>query len=414
MRAKKAESTEPGERRSLTHIGGRTSTSGNPEAAEILSRALDVASSIESSEGEDAARAHVHGFHTYPARMHPTTARRLIEALSSPGDTVLDPFCGSGTVLVEARALGRRAIGSDLNPLAIQLARRKVNPASSEERAAIVARAEEVAAIATERRKAKAGASKRYGKDDVALFDPHVLLELDGLRVGLATLGDGPVRTSLELVLSSILVKVSKKAADTSEAPSAKRIAAGFASRLFVDKARELTERLAAIEPALASGPPATVLEGDARDLAFVSRHSVDLVVTSPPYAGVYDYLDHHKARLRWLQLHDRRLERDEIGARRDLGKLSAEAAWERFFEQMSDTFKALARVAKTGGRVVFLIADATRGRHVLASERLVGEAARAHRFDVVAIGSQARPHFKGPREEKLEHAVLLMKEGSR
>lgn len=46
-------------------------------------------------------------------------ARKLIETYSEPGDTLLDPFCGSGTMLVEATVLGRGSIGTDVDPLAV-------------------------------------------------------------------------------------------------------------------------------------------------------------------------------------------------------------------------------------------------------------------------------------------------------
>lgn len=48
-------------------------------------------------------KAYTHGFHSYPAMMIPQVARRLILEYSSEGDTLLDPFCGSGSVLVEAK-----------------------------------------------------------------------------------------------------------------------------------------------------------------------------------------------------------------------------------------------------------------------------------------------------------------------
>src|SRR5688572_30232246 len=62
-----------------------------------------------------------HGFHTYPAGMHPDAARDLVALF--PGETCFDPFCGGGTTLVEARAAGRRAFGADLSPIAVRVAR---------------------------------------------------------------------------------------------------------------------------------------------------------------------------------------------------------------------------------------------------------------------------------------------------
>lgn len=69
-----------------------------------------------------------HGFHPYPARMIPQLARRILQEFSREGDIVLDPFCGSGTVLVESRLNGRNSIGVDLNPLAVILAKAKSTP----------------------------------------------------------------------------------------------------------------------------------------------------------------------------------------------------------------------------------------------------------------------------------------------
>ena len=117
--------TEIKRRRSLTNVGGAVETSGDREEARNLAHAIDVAPETES---EAPDRAHVHGFHAYPARAHPVTARRLVEQYCPEGGTVLDPFCGSGTILIEAMLAGRAAIGTDLNPLAVMLARAKTFP----------------------------------------------------------------------------------------------------------------------------------------------------------------------------------------------------------------------------------------------------------------------------------------------
>ncbi len=63
-----------------------------------------------------------HDFYRYPARFSPTFAQAAIEAFTDPGETILDPFAGGVTSLVEALALGRNAVGLDISPLAVFLA----------------------------------------------------------------------------------------------------------------------------------------------------------------------------------------------------------------------------------------------------------------------------------------------------
>ncbi len=58
----------------------------------------------------------------YPTQKPLALLERIIRLASDEGDTVLDPFCGSGTTLVAAQHLGRRWIGIDVNPQAIEIA----------------------------------------------------------------------------------------------------------------------------------------------------------------------------------------------------------------------------------------------------------------------------------------------------
>jgi len=67
----------------------------------------------------------VHGIHPYPAMMVYPIARRLINEYSKEGGVVLDPFMGSGTVLVESILHSRSCIGVDLNPLVLLIANAK-------------------------------------------------------------------------------------------------------------------------------------------------------------------------------------------------------------------------------------------------------------------------------------------------
>ena len=60
-----------------------------------------------------------HNLYRYPARFSPYFVRAAIEEFTRPGEIVFDPFMGGGTTLVEASVLGRKALGIDINSLAV-------------------------------------------------------------------------------------------------------------------------------------------------------------------------------------------------------------------------------------------------------------------------------------------------------
>ena len=62
---------------------------------------------------------------SYPTQKPIELVKRCIAACTKPGDTVLDPFCGSGTTGVAALLLGRRFIGIDASPEALKLAEKR-------------------------------------------------------------------------------------------------------------------------------------------------------------------------------------------------------------------------------------------------------------------------------------------------
>lgn len=68
-----------------------------------------------------------HCFHNYPAMMIPQIAERLIREYGKGAKSLFDPYCGTGTSLVEANLCGINAFGSDLNPLARLIAKTKTS-----------------------------------------------------------------------------------------------------------------------------------------------------------------------------------------------------------------------------------------------------------------------------------------------
>lgn len=403
-------------KRALTNVGGRVERRGDPAAAALLAAALEV----------DPARGPgrlTHGFHTYPARIHPETAARLVAGLTSPGQTVLDPFCGSGTVLVEALVAGRRGVGRDLSPFAIRLAGLKTAVTSETQRRALKAAARRISSAASGRAKGGAPPREAGAAKLGEAFDPVTFSRLAWLRRLVAAERDPFARAALELVLSAILVKVSSLGSETGPRPRRGPGPPRDAASLFRDKALELSRMLEALgRAARASSSPdgrrgVDLAVDDARSLATVEPGSAHAIVTSPPYPNVYDYAEHHALRVAWLGLDDSALRSGEVGARRTFAEV--ERGLERWGRDGLAWTAALGRALAPGGRAAVLGGDgATAAGPVRFDEGLAGWA-RAAGLTVLAEASQKRPVFDEESRRafrgstRREHLVLLEKPGT-
>lgn len=69
-----------------------------------------------------------HGYYTYPAKFIPQLAQRLIVENSNKGDIIIDPFCGSGTTVLESIVNQRIGKGTDINEIATLIAKVKTTP----------------------------------------------------------------------------------------------------------------------------------------------------------------------------------------------------------------------------------------------------------------------------------------------
>ena len=75
-------------------------------------------------------KEYTHCLHNYPAMMIPQIARELLNRYGTPNGWVLDPYCGTGTSLVEASMFGMNGVGCDINPLVRLIATAKTTPIS--------------------------------------------------------------------------------------------------------------------------------------------------------------------------------------------------------------------------------------------------------------------------------------------
>lgn len=248
-----------------------------------------------------------HDLHAFAAKFPPQLPGAFIRGLTRPGDTVLDPMMGSGTAVVEAQVAGRRGVGLDLDPLALRISQAKTTVLDPARVAAtgtqVVARARQL--LADEPALADAMA-RRFDVKTRAFIDywffPHTQRELMALVLAIEEVGNAALRRFLELAFSAIIVTKSggvSRARDL--AHSRPHLVADKTPKPAIDQfALRLKKNIASIGRLADAGGGGVPLAGDARAMPLASG-TVDLIVTSPPYANAIDYMRAHKFSLVWL-----------------------------------------------------------------------------------------------------------------
>lgn len=317
-----------------------------------------------------------HAIHPYPAKYIPQIPNALIQELSSVGDVVADPFCGSGTTLVEALLLKRHAVGVDANPLACLISRAKTSLLDEAELAAVeetIVRANQLAVIVgtTEEGllfRPEPLRSDAWRPDADALtfwFEPHVVEELAEIRSWCLALPGVRAQELALAAFSSIIVAVSKQDSDTRYVRREKGTRPGETLRRFAKALRDAAS--SARELADVIEPRFTVRVEQADVLDQPNIGDVDLVVCSPPYPNAYSYHLYHMTRMLWLQMDQPTFKSREIGSHRKYSSRGAQGATvETFRYEMQSVFAWLARHLKNGGYACFVIGDSTvRGERV-------------------------------------------------
>jgi DNA modification methylase len=248
-----------------------------------------------------------HGWHAFPAKFPPQLPRSFIMELTDPGDIVLDPMMGSGTTLVEAVLMGRTGVGTDIDPLAIQMVMTKLGSMKLSQALNEGLRVAENARKALQEETHELAKTLEYYFDSPTKrfvdywFAFNTQLELIALIHEIQEIRDSAVRRFLNLAFSSIIitksggVSLAKDLAHTrphrveSKTPNSaieefkKRVERNRESLIPVDNAGFM------------------VAAGNAQALPFADE-SIDLIVTSPPYAShAIDYMRAHKFSLVWF-----------------------------------------------------------------------------------------------------------------
>lgn len=241
-----------------------------------------------------------HQLHAFAAKCPAPLVRWALEEYSTPGDTVVDAMCGSGTSVLEGYLLGRHAIGLDIDPLSCLIASAKVAPAAPSQ---IVTDGESILAMA---RDSNDPGWRPDGIDVERWFRADVAADLARLRQAIAMSEiSAATKTVLACLFSSLIVArtsvanvrdIAHSRHHFQERPENPAVMERFASRLASAK------RLFGERDRLKQGDgTARVVLGDARSLEQLDDESVALYFSSPPYCSALDYTRAHIFSVAWL-----------------------------------------------------------------------------------------------------------------
>ncbi len=264
-----------------------------------------------------------HGLHEYRGRFFPQLVRTFINIADLPQSAVVaDPFCGSGTTAVEAILAGRTALGLDINPLSLLMARTKCEILRTKiERLEYAYEEIRGNLLSGKRPPSKFSRLAHLSPDDAQYlkgwFHAQILEDLDTIYRTICASSTATMRDFFLLALSNILRSVSWQKEDDL------RVRKELKSVDEIDPIREFLEDLGrSVRYVLAflrqerrsKLGKAVVEEGDARNLNSswkAWKGKVDLVATSPPYANALPYLDTDRLSLCFLGLLPRGAHRD-------------------------------------------------------------------------------------------------------
>lgn len=333
--------------------------------------------------------------HPFPARMAPDIAIEHLDSTEGNANrVVLDPMCGSGTVLTAAADRGYAARGFDVDPLAVLMSSVATRAVNTEE---ITAEAERICA----RAKASHTDDPRWDDPETRKFAEYWFAapqrkQLTRLSRELDEVSDDGIREALQVALSRTIVTKTPKAslaADTSHSRPHR-----VETESSYDVYRGFTRSVANLKKLLDNRSiigQVDVRIGDARALD-LHDSSVDLVITSPPYLNAIDYLRGHKMSLIWFGYtipELRQIRSNSIGAERALHtdalkqiedmvqfiKASVDApdrlplaTITRYSQDLVLFSRELNRVCKSGAEVVTVIGNSTLRGNYIQNDALV------------------------------------------
>ena len=317
---------------------------------------------------------------SYRACFKPQLPRFFIEQLTDEGDTVLDPFMGRGTTLIEAILMNRFAAGCDINPLSKTLCAPRFNPPTLEQ----VSKRLETLDLSFE---------GDLPQDLEVFFQEDTLKELCALRAHFIEKGDKKdvVDLWIQMVATNRLTGHSKGFFSVYTLPPNQAVTADRqrlinekrnqtpeyrdVKQLILKKSKSLLKNIDEDQrQSLQSfGKKSKIVIGSSSEAKGIKTGSVDLVVTSPPFLDVVDYASDN-----WLRCWFNNLDPDSI-------PISIHRNVESWSAEMTETFKHMVKLLKKGAYVAFEVGEVRKGK-IKLEDHVIPAAERAGLIPILVL----------------------------
>lgn len=317
--------------------------------------------------------------HWYPGTFIPSIPSNIIDIFSTEGDWVWDPFCGSGTSGVEAYRKGRNVLCSDINKIATTITKGKLsllqnrNNIKSEHdnferiiKSLIVSKNRSINEKEISFRKStltKVGRENCAYEELTPWYNPHVLIELVLLW---GVIKNHSCSEGFRNIITVVFLNVAKVA-------SAQQKTWGHIADNVKPKAQQINERTFSPIPAFISRVSSILLKSQktiitssncsvlvecAKAQHLTPPNPVDLIVTSPPYPSMADYVTSQRLAYYWLNVNLKGVndyKSNEIGARH---KRRRKGQNQMYIAEMKSVMTNIISHLKTNGHLAMVLPE--------------------------------------------------------
>jgi DNA modification methylase len=259
----------------------------------------------------DFTKYNNHGFHTYPAMMIPQVARRLIQMYGKDKKVILDPFMGSGTVLLEAKLHKnfKKVYGIDINPLALLISKVKTTPIKPE---ILKEEYRQLISRCNADKKAVNFRQKEITKPNFFniefWFKPQVITDLAIIKQNVEKIEDPDIKDFFLIAFSETVRNVSNtRKGEYKLYRMSQSMLEKYNPNTFEEFKSKASKSIIGMEEYFEVQNPkckVNILAEDTRNLTSIPTGSVDLIVTSPPYGDsrtTVAYGQFSRLALQWL-----------------------------------------------------------------------------------------------------------------